>query len=168
MVMVIVLAAITTSLVFATFLLSRSVDQSFEKKVTVERTQLELLCLSAIEAAKLKIRTNPTELYLAFKWRDDILPIASRTAALYQQFINDLNLELLDKNFANVGSGRTAKIIVIERLGLTKKAEAVSEGYTEDYFRIVGKATSEALKFADMKNEFTMNVTIQMKKYEDL
>jgi hypothetical protein len=164
-VIVIVLATIATSLIFATFLLTRSVDQGFEKKVTTERTQLELLCLSAIEAAKLKIRTNPTELYYAFKYRDD-LPVASRTSALYDQYLADLNLAVLDNSFKAANDGRSAEITSIERLGLTKKPGAISEGYTEDYIRITAKATSETLKFAKIKNEMTMNVTIQMKKFE--
>jgi hypothetical protein len=164
-VLIIVLAVIATSMVFAAFLLNRSVDQGYEKKITIERTQLELLCLSIIEAAKLKIRTNPTELYKAFKYRDDV-PVASRTADLYNKFIQDLNMQILDSEFAGMSPDRTAEITGIERLALRKAAGAVSVGYTEDYIRVSALATSETLKNLDVKNEVTMNVTIQMKKYE--
>ncbi|MGM0599249.1 MAG: hypothetical protein ACQETH_05445 [Candidatus Rifleibacteriota bacterium] len=164
-VMVIVLAVIATSMIFAVFLLNRSVDQGYEKKITIERTQLELLCLSTIEAAKLKIRTNPTELYKAFKYRDDV-PAASRTAELYDKFLEDLNLQILDNEFATMSPDRIAEVTSIERLALRKAAGAVSVGYTEDYIRVTAQATSETLKSFDVKNEVTMNVTIQMKKYE--
>lgn len=164
-VLVIVLAVIATSMVFAAFLLNRSVDQSYEKKITIERTQLELLCLSVIEAAKLKIRTNPTELYKAFKFRDDV-PVASRTTDLYDKFIEDLNMKVLDDEFAAISPDRTVEITSIERLALRKAAGAVSVGYTEDYIRVSARAKSDTLKAFDVDSEVSMNVTIQMMKYE--
>ena len=71
MVIVIVLVALTSSLIFAAFLMDRSVKQGYEKFVTRERTQLELLCHAALEAAKLKIKAAPTELYTAFRFKFD-------------------------------------------------------------------------------------------------
>lgn len=165
-VIVLVLATLTTSLIFAAFLLNRSIGQSFEKVATSERTQLELLCISVIEAAKLKIRANPTELYAAFRYMHD-LPVAQRTDVLYNAFLNDLNIGVLDNRFTALSAGQTAKITSIERIGLTKRENALEPGYTEDYIRITAAASSQTLKAGGLKSDVTMKVTIQMLKMED-
>jgi hypothetical protein len=140
-VIVLVLATLTTSLIFAAFLLNRSIGQNFEKIATSERTQMELLCLSLIEAAKLKIRAHPTELYAAFRYKHD-LPAAEK-------------------------SGMTASVSSIERIGLTKRENALEPGYTEDYIRITANASSQTLQAGGLKSDVTMTVTIQMLKMED-
>lgn len=119
-VIVLVVAVLTTSLIFAAFLLNRSIGQNFEKIAVSERTQLELMCISVIEAAKLKIREHPTELYAAFRYMHD-LPAAKRTNVLYNAFIDDLKIATFDNRFAAENSGRTAKVTAIERIGLTKR-----------------------------------------------
>ena len=164
-VIVLVVATLTTSLIFAAFLLNRSIDQNFEKIATSERTQLELLCVSAIEAAKLKIRAHPTELYTAFRYKHDV-PLEKRTDALYETFL-DLKLETLDNRFNAENVGRSARITEIERIGLTKRENALEPGYTEDYIRITAKATSQTLQAGGLKSDVTMTVTIQMLKMED-
>jgi hypothetical protein len=165
-VIVLVVATLTTSLIFAAFLLNRSIDQNFEKIATSERTQLELLCISAIEAAKLKIRAHPTELYTAFRYKHDV-PLEKRTDALYETFLDDLKLETLDNRFNAENVGRSARITEIERIGLTKRENALEPGYTEDYIRITAKATSQTLQAGGLKSDVTMTVTIQMLKMED-
>jgi len=164
-VIVLVVATLTTSLIFAAFLLNRSIDQNFEKIATSERTQLELLCVSAIEAAKLKIRAHPTELYTAFRYKHDV-PLEKRTDALYETFL-DLKLETLDNRFNAENVGRSARVTAIERIGLTKRENALEPGYTEDYIRITAKATSQTLQAGGLKSDVTMTVTIQMLKMED-
>ncbi|MBU1108243.1 MAG: hypothetical protein KKB51_16340 [Candidatus Riflebacteria bacterium] len=166
LVIVLVVATLTTSLIFAAFLLTRSLGQNYEKIATSERTQLELLCISVIEAAKLKIRANPTELYAAFRYMHD-LPVAKRTDALYNAFLNDLKLEVIDNRFAVESPGRTARVTSIERIGLTKRENALEPGYTEDYIRITAAASSQILLAGDLKSDVTMKVTIQMLKMED-
>lgn len=106
-VIVLVVATLTTSLIFAAFLLNRSITQNFEKIATSERTQLELLCVSAIEAAKLKIRAHPTELYAAFRYKHD-MPAGKKTDALYEAFLADLRMDTLDNRFAAENIGRSA------------------------------------------------------------
>ncbi len=165
-VIVLVVATLTTSLIFASFLLSRSIDQNFEKIATSERTQLELLCVSAIEAAKLKIRAHPTELYAAFRYKHDE-PVGKRTDALYEAFIADLRIETLDNRFSAENAGRSARVTAIERIGLTKRENALDPGYTEDYIRITANATSQTLQAGGLKSDVSMTVTIQMLKMED-
>lgn len=165
-VIVLVLATLTTSLIFAAFLLNRSIGQNFEKIATSERTQMELLCISLIEAAKLKIREHPTELYAAFRYMHD-LPAAKRTDALYNAFIDDLRIETLDNRFVAEKSGMTARVTSIERIGLTKRENALEPGYTEDYIRITANASSQTLQAGGLKSDVSMTVTIQMLKMED-
>jgi len=165
-VIVLVVATLTTSLIFAAFLLNRSITQNFEKIATSERTQLELLCVSAIEAAKLKIRAHPTELYTAFRYKHD-MPVGKKTDALYEAFLADLRMDTLDNRFAAENVGRSAKITSIERIGLTKRENALEPGYTEDYIRITADATSQTLQAGGLKSDVSMTVTIQMLKMED-
>lgn len=168
MVIVIVLVALTSSLIFAAFLMDRSVKQGYEKIVTRERTQLELLCHAALEAAKLKIKAAPTELYAAFRFKFDE-PAATRTNALYEAFLADLRLEVLDVELASESVPMTARVTSIERLGITKKGTGLSTGYVEDYLRITASASSLIAGFStgkELKNDVVMQVTMQITKLE--
>jgi|GEM_PF-1529288 len=168
MVIVIVLFALTSSLIFAGFLMNRSVKQGYEKIITRERTQLELLCHAAIEIAKLKIKAAPTELYTAFRFKLDE-PAATRTSALYDAFLADLRLEVLDPELTSESVPMTARVTAIERLGITKKGTGLSNGYVEDYLRITASASSQLASFSGgkgLKNDVVMQVTMQITKLE--
>lgn len=167
MAMVLVITALATALVFASFILTRSVNQGHERIASVERGQLDLMCLSLLEAAKLKIKSHPTELYTAFKYMLDE-PVAARDNTYYETFIADLRLDRLDASFAVAYPNKTARVESIERLGVTQQAGAMAPGYVEDYFRINVVATSQNERFAGgLESEMRMSATIQMIKMED-
>ncbi|MBF0408633.1 MAG: hypothetical protein HQM10_14885 [Candidatus Riflebacteria bacterium] len=163
MAIVIVLMAVTTSLIFATFLLQRSLSQGNEKLVSRDRSQLELLCHSAIEIAKLKIKAHPSELYTAFRFMKDE-PVSKRTNTLYEMFLSDLKLETLDSKLKSENASMTARVVLIERLGISKKTTGLGTGYVEDYYRITASA-SNIIK-TGLESDVVMQVTIQIKKLE--
>lgn len=166
-VVVMVLVALTVSLIFATYLMRRSVSQGYEKLATRERTQLELLCLSAIDAAKLKIKAHPTELYTAFRYRHDETG-AKKTDDLYRTFLSDLQLDVLDESLIRENATLTARVTAIERLGITRKATGLGPGYVDDYLRITASAASRIPNYGKdgLESEVTMQVTIQITKKE--
>ena len=160
---VMVLAIISVGIIIGALLLKRSASQGTEVYAQKERGQAKLLAQSAIEIAKLKIKNFPTELYRAFYYK---LDAAKKDNSLYNSFLNDLNLKLLDARINSENSPWTASITKIERLGITKSTTGVGSGYVDDYFRItaVAKSTLTGHGFKKLENEVTLNVTMQISK----
>ncbi|MBF0545968.1 MAG: hypothetical protein HQM08_16110 [Candidatus Riflebacteria bacterium] len=166
MAIIVVLMAITSSLIFATFLLQRSISHGQEKIITKERTQLELLCHSMIEAAKLKIKAQPTELYNAFRYKFDEPP-GKQTSTLYDAFLSDLRIEVLDSRLKSENASMAARITSIERMGISQKSTGLSSGYVEDYYRITASASNQIQPgVGGGEADVVMQITIQMQKLE--
>lgn len=165
--LVIVLAAITVSLLFATILLRTSISQGPETQAQQDRAQAELLCLSVIELAKLKIKLFPTDLYKAFHYMQNV-PAAERTSDLYNAFIADLNIDKSDSKIVTDSLPWQAKVTQIERLGITKAPGALGAGYVNDFYRITVEASVKTTGhgFEQLETKMQLQTTLSIEKKE--
>lgn len=153
-----VLVVLVTALVFATMLIRTSIVDGTENRPVYDRAQLQLLANSVLEAAKLKIRTHPAELYRAFYYKEQ-----QDNDELYNKFLEDLNLAILDARVDD-NSRWNAAITNIERLGVKQSASGVGGGFVEDYYRITASATivTEGYGFEKLTTDMQSRVTLRI------
>jgi hypothetical protein len=165
--MVIVLAAVSVALVLATLLLRTSVQQGPETRAQLDRAQAELLCLSVIELAKLKIKMFPTDLYKAFHYMHNV-SAAEKTTELYDAFLADLNIDKSDYRVEADSLPWTAKVTEIERLGITKAPDGLGAGYVQDFYRITVEANIKTVGygFEQLETKLQLQTTLAIEKKE--
>lgn len=165
--LVTVLATIVVSLIFATTLLYTSISQGGETRAQQDRSQAELLCVSMIELAKLKIKLFPTDLYTAFHYLLNV-PDSEKDESLYDAFIADLNIADKDYKIAVDGTPWQARVTKIERLGITKSDDGIGVGYVKDFYRITVEATviTTGHGFEELETKMQMQTSLAIEKKE--